>query len=149
MIQRTVSSSSSRSHPSNHSQLISADEFPKDEIEKALGRLTRDDLAIALGCTKVQMDKLDAKVEAQVLEYKTLQASSDSAMSQLNLAEAENQSLHLVIKQREEQIDEIMADQERMGSEVCSKMQVIERLRKQLNDSKKRRNDAERGMRTK
>ncbi len=46
-------------------------------------------------------------------------------------------------QQREERIDEIMADQERMEGEVYSTMQIIERLRKQLADTERSRGDAE------
>ncbi|PWN52811.1 hypothetical protein IE53DRAFT_250647 [Violaceomyces palustris] len=119
------------------------DEIPKEEIEKALEGLSRDDLVMALGRAKVQMDELDARLEAQILAYETLQAQSSDLYSQLNLSEAEAQSLQLVVKQREERIDEMMADQDRMESEVYSTMQVIDRLRKQLADCEKSRSDAE------
>ncbi|EPQ29452.1 uncharacterized protein PFL1_03207 [Pseudozyma flocculosa PF-1] len=141
---RTSSSGSARSYNSRLDAGYDADEIPRDEIEHALRGLSRDDLVVALGRAKVQMDEIDAKLDAQILASEELQASSNSLLSQLNLAEAENDSLNAVIRQREERIDDLMADQDRMESELYSRLQVIESLRKQLNESEKRRNDAER-----
>ncbi|KAN0064681.1 hypothetical protein ACQY0O_002311 [Thecaphora frezii] len=141
---RASSSGSARSYHARFDHNYVAEEIPKEEIELALQGLSRDDLVVALGRAKMQMDEIDAKLDAQILATEELQASSNTLLSQLNLAEAENESLQAVIRQREERIDEMMADQDRVESQVYSKMQVIESLRKQLNDSEKRRNDAER-----
>ena len=138
-VQRAVSGSSIRSSRSNG--LTS--EIPKEEIEKALEGLDRDDLVVALGRAKMQMDDIEAQLDEQVLENETLHDSAASLTQQLAQADAEVHSLQSLVKQREERIDELMADQERMEGEVYSTMQIIERLRKQLSDTERSRNDAE------
>lgn len=56
---RSVSNGSARSvRSATHSPVIVAQEIPKEEIEKALEGLTRDDLVVALGRAKVQMDQV-------------------------------------------------------------------------------------------
>lgn len=138
-IQRAVSGSSIRSSRSNGA----VSDIPKEEIEKALEGLDRDDLVLALGRAKVQMDEIEARLEEQVLENETLHDSANALTQQLGQAETEVHSLHTQVKQREERIDEMMAEQERVESEVYSTMQVIERLRKQLSETERGRNDAE------
>ncbi|EST07019.1 hypothetical protein PSEUBRA_003467 [Kalmanozyma brasiliensis GHG001] len=139
-VQRVVSSSSVRSMRSNDAM---TPDIPKEEIEKALEGLDRDDLVVALGRAKVQMDEIEARLDQQVLQNETLHDSTASLTQELAQAEAQTQSLQTLVKQREERIDEIMADQERMEGEVYSTMQIIERLRKQLSDSERSRSDAE------
>ncbi|PWY99864.1 hypothetical protein BCV70DRAFT_138816, partial [Testicularia cyperi] len=142
-VQRSVSGISSRSQRSISDQHAMVEDIPKEEIERALEGLDRDDLVVALGRAKVQMDEIEARLEDQVLENETLHAAQSTLVEQLNLAEKEVQDLHIAVKQREDKIDEIMSDQDRMESEVFSTMQVIERLRKQLSETEKSRNDAE------
>ncbi|GAC94981.1 hypothetical protein PHSY_002554 [Pseudozyma hubeiensis SY62] len=138
-VQRTVSGSSVRSMRSNGT----ASDIPKQEIEKALEGLDRDDLVIALGRAKVQMDHIEAQLEDQVSHNESLQESTAALSQQLAQSDAQVHSLQSLVKQREERIDEIMADQDRMEGEVYSTMQVIERLRKQLSETERSRNDAE------
>ncbi|SJX62311.1 uncharacterized protein SRS1_13157 [Sporisorium reilianum f. sp. reilianum] len=138
-VQRTVSGSSVRSLRSNG---VTSD-IPKEEIEKALEGLDRDDLVVALGRAKVQMDEIEAQLDEQVLQNETLHDSAASLAQELSQAQSQVHSLQSLVKQREERIDEIMADQERIEGEVYSTMQIIERLRKQLSETEKSRNDAE------
>ncbi|CDW94816.1 hypothetical protein [Sporisorium scitamineum] len=138
-VQRTVSGSSVRSLRSNGMTF----DIPKEEIEKALQGLDRDDLVVALGRAKVQMDEIEAQLDQQVLENETLHDSAASLAQELAHAQIQVHSLQSLVKQREERIDEIMADQERIEGEVYSTMQIIERLRKQLADTERSRNDAE------
>ncbi|ETS59847.1 hypothetical protein PaG_06157 [Moesziomyces aphidis] len=138
-VQRAVSGTSIRSSRS----VGAVSDIPKEEIEKALEGLNRDDLVLALGRAKVQMDEIEARLEEQVLENETLHGSTASLTQQLGQAEHEVQSLHSLVKQREDRIDEMMIEQERIEGEVYSTMQIIERLRKQLADSERGRNDAE------
>ncbi|KAJ9478946.1 hypothetical protein PHBOTO_006634 [Pseudozyma hubeiensis] len=138
-VQRTVSGSSVRSMRSNGA----VSDIPKQEIEKALEGLDRDDLVIALGRAKVQMDHIEAQLEDQVSHYESLHESTAALSQQLAQSESQVHSLQSLVKQREERIDEIMADQDRMEGEVYSTMQVIERLRKQLSETERSRNDAE------
>lgn len=140
-VQRTVSGTSIRSSRSNNG--VTTD-IPKEEIEKALEGLDRDDLVVALGRAKVQMDQIEAQLDEQVLQNETLHDSAISLTRQLAQSESQIHSLQSLVKQREERIDEIMADQERMEGEVYSTMQIIERLRKQLSETERSRNDAER-----
>ncbi|SPO26043.1 uncharacterized protein UTRI_02317 [Ustilago trichophora] len=137
--QRAVSSSSIRSTRSNDMP----SDIPKEEIERALEGLGRDDLVVALGRAKVQMDEIEAQLDQQVLENETLHDSAASLTQQLGQSEAQVHNLQTLVKQREERIDEIMAEQERMEGEVYSTMQIIERLRKQLSETERSRNDAE------
>ncbi len=138
-VQRAVSGTSIRSSRS----VGAVSDIPKEEIEKALEGLDRDDLVLALGRAKVQMDEIEARLEEQVLDNETLHGSTASLTQQLGQAEHEVQSLHSLVKQREDRIDEMMLEQERIEGEVYSTMQIIERLRKQLADSERGRNDAE------
>ncbi|TKY86496.1 hypothetical protein EX895_004645 [Sporisorium graminicola] len=138
-VQRTVSGSSVRSLRSNGA----ASDIPKEEIEQALEGLDRDDLVVALGRAKVQMDDIEAQLDEQVLQNETLHDSAASLAQELAQAQSQVHSLQSTVKQREERIDEIMADQERIEGEVYSTMQIIERLRKQLSETEKSRNDAE------
>lgn len=139
-VQRTVSGTSVRSVRS----IGATADIPKEEIERALEGLDRDDLVVALGRAKVQMDEIEAQLDSQVLQNETLHDSATCLTQQLAKAESQVNSLQLLVKQREERIDEVMADQERMEGEVYSTMQIIERLRKQLSETEKSRNDAER-----
>ncbi|KAJ1020657.1 hypothetical protein NDA16_004050 [Ustilago loliicola] len=118
-------------------------DIPKEEIEEALQGLDRDDLVVALGRAKVQMDEIEAQLDEQVLETETLHDTNASLTQQVGEAEAQVHTLHSIVKQREERIDELMSEQERMEGEVYSTMQVIERLRKQLSETERSRNDAE------
>ncbi|SAM81655.1 uncharacterized protein UBRO_03275 [Ustilago bromivora] len=138
-VQRAVSGASIRSSRPN--TMVS--EIPKEEIEEALQGLDRDDLVVALGRAKVQMDEIEAQLAQQVLENETLHDTAASLTQQLGEAESRVYSLHSIVKQREERIDELMSEQERMEGEVYSTMQVIERLRKQLSETERSRNDAE------
>lgn len=138
-VQRAVSGSSIRSSRSNGA----VTDIPKEEIEEALQGLDRDDLVVALGRAKVQMDEIEAQLDEQVLENETLHDTAASLTQQLGEAEAQAHSLHSIVKQREERIDELMSEQERMEGQVYSTMQVIERLRKQLSETERSRNDAE------
>lgn len=139
-VQRAVSGSSVQSIRSNGAVTT---EIPQEEIETALRGLDRSDLVVALGRAKVQMDEIEAQLDEQILENETLHDSAATLTQQLGRTEAEVHTLQSLVKQREERIDEMMADQERMEGEVYSTMQVIERLRKQLAETERGRNDAE------
>lgn len=181
--ERREMGTTSPSLDANRSPVPAVVEIPKEEIEKALEGLSRDDLVMALGRAKVQMDQvgarcgywctlprghgwlclllsltrtiadlslpvtplqLDAKLETQTLSLESLHVFASDVASKLSLSEAEVESLTVAISQREERVDELLREQERMEDEVYARMEVVERLRKQLDESQKSKAEAER-----
>jgi hypothetical protein len=101
-------------------------------------------MVLALKRAKEQMDILDAKLEAHVERNEVLTASLSDYATQLDALEADKAGLQFALTHREERIDELLRDQERMEEDVYRKGQVNERLRKQLDESEKSRVEAER-----
>lgn len=126
------------------SPAMKAAEIPIEEVEQALEGLTREDLVMALKRAKEQMDLLDRRLEGNVDVIEALQSNVASLSSQVRLSEAEVESMNLAVAQREERVDELMREQERMEDEVYSKLGIVERLRKQLDDSERSRAEVER-----
>ncbi|PWN90802.1 hypothetical protein FA10DRAFT_267237 [Acaromyces ingoldii] len=123
---------------------VQTTEIPIEEVEQALEGLTREDLVMALKRAKEQMDLLDQRLEGNVDTIEALQSSVANLSSQLRLSEAEIDSLNGAVAQREERVDELMREQERMEDEVYSKLGIVERLRKQLDESERSKAEAER-----
>lgn len=63
--------------------------------------------------------------------------------SQIRQDQAEMESLHMTLQQREERVDELMREQDREEDQVYAKDNIIERLRKRLTESEKSRIEAE------
>ncbi|CEH16083.1 hypothetical protein CBOM_05957 [Ceraceosorus bombacis] len=119
-------------------------EISIEDMEAALGGVSREELVLALKRSKEYMDALDAKCEAQQLTIEEQHASIDVLSSSVSLAEAESSSLQGAVNAREERIDELLAGQDRTEEELDQLHAMVARLSKQVQEAEKLRNDAER-----
>ncbi|UZJ54621.1 hypothetical protein CBS101457_003941 [Exobasidium rhododendri] len=124
--------------------MSASSEIPLEEVEEALSGLSRDALVMALKRAKEQMDILDSKLDTYIGDNERLHTRVADLSSQVNLAEAEAESMQIALLQREERVDELMKEQDRDEEEVYAKTGIIERLRLQLEESEKGRKETER-----
>ncbi|KDN51387.1 hypothetical protein K437DRAFT_254795 [Tilletiaria anomala UBC 951] len=119
-------------------------EISLDDLRNALEGVSRDDLLIALGRTKHQIDLSEAEKEEHLLHIETLQSHLSDLSDRFSGAQSDIDMLHAQIAAQEEKMEEMAKDQERLEDELYSKTGVLDRLRKQLDECEKGRAEAER-----
>ncbi|KAK0532312.1 hypothetical protein OC834_002654 [Tilletia horrida] len=120
------------------------EDVTKEDLERALEGLSRDDLVTALGRAKKAMDSLDAQLESRTLELQELQAFTEDLIAKSNLSAADQQSIKQAVAQRDERNDHLLREQERLEEELYTQLQIVERLRRQLAESERAQGEAER-----
>ncbi|KAK0553071.1 hypothetical protein OC845_001351 [Tilletia horrida] len=123
---------------------VQQDDISKDDLERALQGLSRDDLVTALGRAKKAMDTLDAQLEARTVELQELQAFTEDLVAKTNLGAADQQSIKQAVAQRDERNDHLLREQERLEEELYAQIQIVERLRRSLQEAERAQTEAER-----
>lgn len=119
-------------------------EISFEEFDDYLRDTNREDLVLALKRAKEQMDELDAKLDVHVDRSEQLQSALEEYSTQVATLENDKTSLEFALTHREERIDDLMREQERMEHDVYLKDEINERLRKQLDESERAKLEAER-----
>ncbi|KAE8230104.1 hypothetical protein CF326_g4903 [Tilletia indica] len=134
----------SMSAPGPHLDEAFEEDISKEDLERALEGLSRDDLVVALGRAKKALDLLDAQLDARTGELQELQAFTEDLIAKSNLSATDQQAIKEAVAQRDERNDHLLREQERLEEELYSQMQVVERLRRQLQESERSQSESER-----
>ncbi|CAD6893658.1 unnamed protein product [Tilletia controversa] len=137
-------SGASSSAPSPRLDDAFEEDISREDLERALEGLSRDDLVIALGRAKKALDSLDAQLDARTGEFHELQAFTEDLIAKSNLSAADQQAIKDAVAQRDERNDHLLREQERLEEELYAQIQVVERLRRQLQESERSQAEIER-----